>query len=315
MKKIIDQQDKGELIVPQSLKTGKQEFDNWFSRFGGIVLGSSIYVTGTSGGGKSTLLANLMTWLEDHVSAFYSREMLKRHLLDQVRDLTFSENAYISDVEDNPTFDSFMQDVYKIKPKVIIIDSLQVIAKEDYEMTGLLSEDKACYKIIKELRDYVNANDAILFLIGHNTKDGVFAGANTNMQMIDAHIDIVYDKDTNSRTMSWGQKNRKGPMGTIPFSIKESKIIFDTNEINNFSEENKTEDPFTYLFEKIKSIVYDEETYLSNVPDAEKEKIKKHMKKEMKKNEKMCYSEVDKLSRNIVSLLKINKELQVSRVQ
>ena len=310
MKRITEQKSNGELVVPESLMTGRPEFDNWFSRFGGIVLGSSIYVTGTSGGGKSTLMANIMTWFKDDVTAMYSREMLKKYLLDQVRDLTFTENAYLSDVEDNPTFDSFMKDVYDIKPKILIVDSLQVIAKEDYVLTGLMSEDMACYKIIKELRDYVNKNNAVLFLIGHNTKDGVFAGANTNMQMIDAHIDIVYNKENNSRTMSWGQKNRKGPMGTIPFSIQESQILFSLNK------NEETEKSFNVFSESCNYIenAINNEFLLSNFSDDIKKKFVKKLEAEKKKNKKESFSITEELSKNVQSWLNLNLQLKTGNL-
>lgn len=309
MKKLNDETKNGVSIVPESLMTLKEEFDIWFSRFGGIVLGSSIYVTGTSGGGKSTLMANIMTWLKDEVSLMYSREMLAKYLKAQVSDLKFPDNAYIADVEDNPNFDSFMQDVYKLQPKIIIIDSLQVIAKEDYVMTGIMGEDAACYKIIKTLRDYVNSVNGVLFLIGHNTKDGVFAGANTNMQMIDAHIDIVYDKITNTRTMSWGQKNRKGPMGEpLPFSIDKSEIIFNSkNETLTGNEYNAFYDSFNFI-----QGILESETFLRKASEEQKKLFRKRLAECKKKNLKGKIGSLNLLAANIVSWLELHEKLELN---
>ena len=310
MKKVIDLEQNGDLILPAAFLTGKADFDKWFSRYGGIVLGSAIYVTGTSGGGKTTLMANITTWLGDVVSVIYSREMLKRALKAQLCDLKFTDNCYLADSEDNPTFESFMKEVYELKPKVLIIDSLQVIAKEDYVMTGLMSEDAACYKIIRELRDYASANDAVLFLIGHNTKEGVFAGANTNMQMIDAHIDIVYDKATNSRTMSWGQKNRKGPMGSIPFDIEDSKIVFQSDK--------KAEDiiKFNAYKETVKLIqeIFNNDSLLRNASDEQKKAFKKQFNELKKSSEKTNKTEMKAISENVYHFLKTAEMLEFNAI-
>ena len=310
MRKITDIQltkNNEGLTIPAAYMTGREDFDKWFSRFGGIVLGSAIYVTGTSGGGKSTLMMNITSWLKDEVAFFYSREMLSEHLKAQLCDLEYSKNCYISDVEDNPTFESFMKEVNEIKPKVLIVDSLQVIAKEDYVMTGKMGEDAACYIIIKELRDYICKNNAILFLIGHNTKDGVFAGANTNMQMIDAHIDIVYDRNSNTRTMNWGMKNRKGPMGSpLQFYIENSNIVFESNETtpkeeNNYSAYNEA---ITTL-EKILC----EETILRKATAEQKKEFKSRIEKAKKEINKKELSGTRKLTENIYEWIKLAERL------
>jgi DNA repair protein RadA/Sms len=214
-----------------TIKTGVEKFDKWFSKAGGIVIGSAIYVSGTSGAGKTTLMVNLMKWLKNVKTSMYLREMEDRYVKQQTENIVFDhDNAFFVDVKKCPTFEDYMAELDVLKPKVVIIDSLQVIAKEDYDMKNIMGEDKACYHIIKTLRKWISENEATLILIGHNTKEGNFAGANTNIQMMDAHIDMVFDKKKNQRTMSWGQKNRKGPMGTLYY-------VFGENAIEFFSEE------------------------------------------------------------------------------
>jgi hypothetical protein len=67
-------------------------------------------------------------------------------------------------------------------------------------------------------------------LIGHNTKDGNFAGRNTLIQMMDAHIVMEHDKKEDSRKIYWGQKNRKGPMGMLYYAFGKDEIEFKTEE-------------------------------------------------------------------------------------
>jgi predicted ATP-dependent serine protease len=241
-----------------TIKTGFEVFDNWFSKNGGIVIGSSIYVSGTSGAGKTTLMLNILSWIKDEISVFYSREMTKEQILNQVGNLNFSDKVFISDKYDCQNFDSFMNEIETLRPKIIIIDSLQFIAKEDYAMLDIMSEEKACYEIIKRLREYLNKNKSILFLIGHNTKDGNFAGVNTIIQSVDAHIDMVYEKKENSRTMSWGVKNRNGEMGSIPYFIKDGNIFFENKENNkNIKNYDKIiKETVCFLEEKIETIKY-----------------------------------------------------------
>lgn len=211
--------------------TGKEKFDQWFSADGGIVVGSAVYVSGTSGAGKTTLMVNLMNWLEDYKSSAYFREMEDRHVKLQTKNLEFNhKNAFVCDAKSCATFDDYMNELDLLKPKVVIIDSLQVIAKEDYALKGIMSEDAACYEIIKRLRDWISENNAILFLIGHNTKEGDFAGKNTIIQMIDSHIVMTFEKKNNSRTIEWGTKNRKGPMGSLYYTFEKTGIDFHTTE-------------------------------------------------------------------------------------
>jgi len=276
--KISDVQHKHE----PALKTGQEIFDEWFSSPGGIVLGSAIYVSGTSGAGKTTLMANIMEWLNNEVSCLYSREMRLSPLLKQVPNLVNAEKAFVADVESCPDFDTFVNEIETIKPKIIIIDSLQVIAKEDYVLKKTKNEEEACYYIIQVLRDYIHKNNAILFLIGHNTKDGNFAGANTIIQMMDAHIDMVFDKKENTRTMSWGVKNRKGKMGSIPYFIEDGKILFEKEEDDSYHEiknyDRIVNDTILFLEEKLETVKY----------NSSGEEIKAELLKKLKKDYYKC---------------------------
>jgi len=131
------------------------------------------------------------------------------------------------DKKSHPHFDDFMNELDVLKPKVIIIDSLQAVAMEDFVE---MSEEDACNHISQVLRQWVKDNNAVLFVIGHNTKEGEFAGRNTIMQFMDVHIDLVYDKKAGTRTMSFGKKNRKGPMGTLYYTFETAGIELYTQE-------------------------------------------------------------------------------------
>lgn len=219
-----------------TLKTGNEKFDEWFSKKGGMVLRSAVYVSGTSGAGKTTLMVNMMNWLKDVTTCMYEREVEAQDVKEQTSNVVFKHNnAHICDIKTHPHFDEFMKELNNLQPKVVIVDSLQAIAMDDFPN---MNEDDACNHIVKILRQWTFDNNAVLFLIGHNTKEGEFAGRNTIMQFMDAHIDMVFDKKTNTRTMSWGKKNRKGPMGTLYYTFEEAGIELFTKE----EWQSKTED-------------------------------------------------------------------------
>ncbi len=221
-----------------TILTGIEPLDKWFSTKGGMVISSAIFLTGSSGSGKTTLMVFLAKMLSNVVYSLYSREMPKHALKEQVERLNISsDNLYISDASTRPTFDSYIASLDQLKPKIVVIDSIQVIAKEDFSE---MAEAKAIYHIIKTLREWTDKNNAVLIVIGHVTKDDIFRGDNTIMQMFDSHMEMIFNKKTKVRTLSWGQKHRKGPMcDPLYYEFEGSEINFYTESEWN-AKSNKT---------------------------------------------------------------------------
>jgi predicted ATP-dependent serine protease len=284
-----------------TILTNKERFDDWFSSDGGIVNGSAIYVSGTSGAGKTTLMVNLMKWLAPRKVSMYLREMEGRNVKTQTKNVKIPKgSAYISDAKSCPTFKEYMQEIEDLKPEFVIVDSLQVIAKEDYEIEGKMSEDDASYYIIKTLREWCSKNNSTLFLIGHNTKDGNFAGRNTLIQMMDAHIVMEHDKKNECRIISWGQKNRKGPMGMLYYTFEKNGIDFHTEEEWSCVEDKKENKSY--------ELIIIEQTVLYIESLDKKDKNVKNLKKEYNRNMKVlnkidCETEFTSKYVEMVSLL------------
>ena len=226
----IKSQTINEIILTKepAIKTGNVKFDAWFSKGGGIVLRSFILCTGGSGSGKTTMMINLMKWLSDVKTSMYSREMRKDDVKEQTLNVKFNHNnAYLADVKTHPHFDFYMKELEILKPRVVIIDSLQVVANEDFPDMG---EERACEHIVNKLRTWVADNDAVLILIGHVTKEGEYKGVTTIKHLVDAHMELVFDKKTGCRNISWS-KNRKGEVGKkLYYSFEDEGIELYTKE-------------------------------------------------------------------------------------
>jgi predicted ATP-dependent serine protease len=217
-----------DVLKEPAILTGNEKFDKFFSKHGGMVLKTVILLTGSSGAGKTTLSVFLQKVLNLFRTSFYSREMSASSVKEQTLKIDLNhDNAFICDKTTCKNFSEYMQEVERIQPKVLTIDSIQVIAREDYPK---MSEEDAMYLIVEILREWAERTNGVVFIIGHVTKDNEFRGANTLMQMVDAHLEMIHHKSENSRTISWGQKNRKGPMDTLFYTIQDSGIEFFTEQ-------------------------------------------------------------------------------------
>jgi len=192
-----------------TIKTGNANFDDFLSSGGGFVVGSAIFLTGTAGAGKTTLSVVLQKMLAKYKSSLYSREMSSASVIAQVnkRYPVKHNNAFIADGDDCKHIDDYIKELDEIKPAVVIIDSLQVIAMVD---CGDTPKEEFMFNVIQKLRNWADKNHAVLIVIGHVNKDGSFEGKNTIEHMFDAHLRMIYDEKADSRTLSW-TKNRKGP--------------------------------------------------------------------------------------------------------
>lgn len=214
----------------QVIKTKIEKLDSFLSNAGGFVRSSSILLTGTSGAGKTTLSVFIQSLLRDVKTAIYSREMYASDVQSQCGAFdVFHENAFIADVDSCPTFQVFMEHVKELAPDVIVIDSLQAIAKQDFPD---MEEDKAIDGMMLELQAYCHKQGSVVIFISHVNRKNTFTGKNTKLQMIDGHLQMIYDPKRNERIISWAGKNRKGkdPRASMFYTFGEGKINFYTPE-------------------------------------------------------------------------------------
>lgn len=190
-----------------SLKTVNEKFNKWITAYDGFVKGTINYWTGTSGSGKTTLLTMIANSIPDHLTAVYSREMILAQLKHQLGPVVNHDNVEFIGVDQQPNFNSFMDYLWDLKPSLTIVDSLEVTAKLDFKDQSL---ESACEEITLRLKDWAEQTGGVVVLIGHVNKDNSFAGSNTIMHLVDAHIEMIYNKKTRIATLGFGEKNRKG---------------------------------------------------------------------------------------------------------
>ncbi len=202
-----------EVKANKSLKVNDPLLDEFLSNDGGLVPSTVIFLTGTSGAGKTTVCARIQK------SAV--KKQIERMNID-------NKNAFIGDEEDCKTFFDFMERIYKTKPSLVIMDSIQEMAK-DFEM----NEDKAMIEILDQLKKWAHATGGIVIIIGHVTKDGDFAGVNTIKHNVDVHIHLSFNKKTGERKMQ-SEKNRYGSVDVLcyEFTDDETGLKFFKDEKN-----------------------------------------------------------------------------------
>jgi len=232
-----------ELSSVAAVRTGDEKLDNLFSTQGGIEWANLIFLTGTSGAGKTTLCKKIQSLISDHVSAFYSREMLSSLVKKQTLRLEIThKNAFIADSKDFPHFNLFMKMIEERGDvKILILDSIQRIAV-DFVKEGMTRE-AAMRHIYDVLTEWKDRTGGVVILIGQLTKDGDFEGASFLKFDSDAHVHMVFDEKRNTRTIET-TKNRMGKLVKLyyeildssetlkfysekEFALKGKKIIFD----------------------------------------------------------------------------------------
>lgn len=208
----------------QVIKTGNTHFDDFVSRHGGLVRGSWMFLTGTSGAGKTTLILFLQSLCKDVKTVLWSLEMSAKAVERQCSNYKVQHgNAFIADEESCPTFEGFMEMLEREKPDVIAIDSIQMVAKLLLDRMGM---DDAVNHAKDVLRRFNEKNNSVLVFIGQMNKDGTFRGPQEILQLADAHMEMTYYRDRNERVISWGGKNRNGsdPSAKLFYKFGEGEI-------------------------------------------------------------------------------------------
>lgn len=201
-----------EISVSQEerFSTHMEEFDRVLG--GGIVPGSLILIGGDPGIGKSTLLLQMCRQLaEDQVDILYisGEESLRQIKLRAERMGNFGSSLKLL-CETN--LDLIRGVIEKTKPKVVIIDSIQTMYRDEVASApGSVSQVRESTSVLMQI---AKGENITVFVVGHVTKEGAVAGPRVLEHMVDAVLYFEGDRYASYRILR-GVKNRFGSTNEI----------------------------------------------------------------------------------------------------
>ncbi len=200
--------------------SGIDEFDRILG--GGVVPGSLILVGGEPGIGKSTLLleiANRLSSPKSLVLYISGEESVEQNKLRATRLGVDSPYLYVSS---ETNLEEIAQQINDLEPKVVIVDSIQTVYREDYSSApGSVAQVRESTAYLMRL---AKQKRITIFLIGHVTKEGAIAGPRVLEHIVDTVLYFESGKDYRYRILR-AIKNRFGPASEIGiFGMEEDGI-------------------------------------------------------------------------------------------
>lgn len=192
----------------QRIISGIAEFDRVMG--GGLMEGSIILLGGEPGIGKSTILLQLADAMALQHRVLYVSAEESAPQLKLRSDRLNLRNSFQILVETR--FEAIEQTANDMRPKLIIIDSVQTVAvMESDSPAGSLAQIR---EITTRMLQLCKPNNITAVLVGHITKDGSIAGPKSLEHMVDGVFYFEGDKMQDLRLIR-AQKNRFGPTGEL----------------------------------------------------------------------------------------------------
>jgi DNA repair protein RadA/Sms len=189
------------------LETGIKEFDRVLG--GGLIVGSVVLIGGDPGIGKSTLVMQAVSRINAKVLYVTGEESPNQINLRAKRLNVNSDNILILSETD---IDIITSAIDKVKPEVVIIDSIQTMHKPEYDNApGTVTQIRESTNYLMQLAKTQNFS---VILIGHVTKEGFIAGPKVLEHIVDTVLQFEGEKNYSYRILR-AQKNRFGNTNEI----------------------------------------------------------------------------------------------------
>lgn len=187
--------------------TSIQEFDRVLG--GGIMPGSIVLIGGDPGIGKSTLVMQAASKINEPVLYVTGEESFNQINLRAKRLNVNNENISIITETD---LDIIISAIEKTKPKVVIVDSIQTTYKSDFDNApGTITQIREC---TVELMQLAKKSHCAIIIIGHVTKEGMIAGPKVLEHIVDTVLQFEGERSYSYRILR-AQKNRFGSTNEI----------------------------------------------------------------------------------------------------
>ncbi len=209
----------------ERIKTNITEFDRVLG--GGIIPGSVILLGGDPGIGKSTLVMQAASKINEKVLYVTGEESAKQVRIRASRLKINSPNFYVL-AETN--IESILRVINDLHPSLVIIDSIQTMERSDLNNSpGTVTQIRECTSFLME---EAKKQQFSVMVIGHVTKEGIIAGPKVLEHMVDTVIQFEGETNHSYRILR-AQKNRFGSTNEIGiFEMHEDGL----SEVKNPSE-------------------------------------------------------------------------------
>lgn len=194
---------------------------------GGLVPGSLTLLGGEPGIGKSTLLLQISLQLPYKTLYVSGEESLQQIKMRAERINPAPSNCYI--LTETKT-QSIFQQIAKLEPEVVIIDSIQTLHSDYIESSpGSISQIR---ETTAELIKYAKDSGVPVLLIGHINKEGSIAGPKVLEHMVDTVLQFEGDRNFVFRILR-AHKNRFGSTSELGIYEMQGEGL---RQVNNPSE-------------------------------------------------------------------------------
>jgi DNA repair protein RadA/Sms len=215
------------------------EFDRVLG--GGVVPGSLVLIGGDPGIGKSTLLTQVAgNVAKEHGTTLYvsGEESAEQIKLRASRLDAEHENLLLASETDVAQIAHYVQ---QLKPKYLIIDSIQTMQSPDVESSpGTVSQVRASCAALAAMAKGLKVP---VFLVGHVTKEGSIAGPRVLEHMVDTVLYFEGDRHLTYRILR-AVKNRFGSTDELGiFEMREEGLVGVANPSEVFLAERPANSP------------------------------------------------------------------------
>jgi DNA repair protein RadA/Sms len=207
---------------------------------GGLVAGSVVLLGGDPGIGKSTILLQVCNKLSEEGELLYiSGEESSSQI--KMRAERIGINSKNLSILSETEMDIIESEISKIKPKIIIVDSVQTLSRAD--MTSAAGSVSQVREVAASFTYIAKTTGAAVFLVGHVTKEGALAGPRVLEHIVDTVLYFEGDRYDSYRILR-AVKNRFGSTNEIGvFEMKEEGFEEVLNPSGLFINEEYTKEP------------------------------------------------------------------------